>query len=92
MLSGQYAREGILVNNVAPGYIMTARQQAVSIPRAVRLGISTEEYMQRMTKDIPLKRHDDPGELVKGILGSERSGSMTGATVVADGGLSRGLF
>lgn len=94
VLANQYGKEGITVNNVAPGYIMTARQKEVSQARAAHKGISVEQYMQEVCRDVPIGRYGDPAELANVIvfLGSEKASFVNGATISVDGGLVKGLL
>jgi 3-oxoacyl-[acyl-carrier protein] reductase len=94
ILSNQYAREGILVNTVAPGNYLTARQEDLARTRAGEKGMSFEAYLEAQSKDIPVGRLGRPEELADVItfLASERASFITGATIAVDGGQVRGLF
>ncbi len=94
VLSNQYGKDGILINTVAPGFIMTARQKEISASRAAKAGVTVEKYMEGMAREIPLGRYGEPEELANVIvfLGSERSSYINGATLSVDGGLVRGLL
>jgi len=94
VLASQYGKEGVLVNNVAPGFIMTARQQEIGRARAKKLGITYDEYQKGLAKQIPLGRLGSPEELADVIvfLASERASYVNGATISVDGGLIKGLF
>jgi 3-oxoacyl-[acyl-carrier protein] reductase len=94
ILANLYGREGITVNNVAPGFIMTGRQKELSRLRAGKKGIPIDRYIEDVSKDIPAGRFGTPQELADVItfLASERAGYINGATVSVDGGLIKGLF
>jgi 3-oxoacyl-[acyl-carrier protein] reductase len=94
VLANQYTREGVLVNSVAPGFILTARQQEIIGSRSAALAISAEEYLRRLAGTIPAGRLGAPEELAEVIvfLGSERASYVSGATISVDGGLIKGLF
>jgi len=94
VLANQYAKEGILINNVTPGYILTARQKEIGASRAAQKGVSIDQYMQDLVRDIPAGRYGDPEELANVIvfLGSEKASYVTGATISVDGGLAKGLL
>lgn len=94
ILSNQYAHEGILVNNVAPGHFLTARQEELARTRAAGKGLSFEQYLQEQAKEIPAGRLGRPEELadVIAFLASERASYVSGATFGVDGGQVRGLF
>jgi 3-oxoacyl-[acyl-carrier protein] reductase len=94
ILANQYGREGILVNCVAPGFILTDRQKEISASRAARRGIPVERYIAELSGDVPVQRLGRPEELADVIvfLASERASYVTGATVGVDGGLNKGLL
>jgi 3-oxoacyl-[acyl-carrier protein] reductase len=89
-LAGQVGKDGITVNTVCPGKIMTDRflgGQKIS-------GLSREEYLARAVEDVPVRRIGTPEEFANVIvfLASERASYVTGVSVQVDGGLVRGLF
>lgn len=94
VLSQQLGKDGILINTVAPGYFLTARQKEISIARAQAKGISFESYVAELAKDVPVGRLGDPEELANMIvfLGSERASYVTGSVISVDGGTHRGIF
>ena len=93
-LALELASENILVNNVCPGIIFTDRIKQLATVRAKEGGISFDEAIANMTKDIPLGRIGDPKEFANLVvfLASERASYMTGTTIQVDGGLVKGLF
>jgi 3-oxoacyl-[acyl-carrier protein] reductase len=94
VLSNQYAGEGILVNCVAPGYHVTARQEEIGRARASKKGITLDQYFQEMTRDVPLQRVGRPEECADAVvfLASERASYISGVTLAVDGGLTKGLL
>jgi 3-oxoacyl-[acyl-carrier protein] reductase len=92
-LSNEFGKDGILVNNVAPGYTATERLQELAGVRALAAGTSPEQIYQNWTAEIPVRRLGDPKDIADVILwlGSERAAYVTGQTVLADGGIYRGL-
>lgn len=94
VLSNQFASEGILVNSITPGFILTARQKEISEARASSRGITAEQYMDEVVREVPVKRYGTPEELANVIvfLASERASFVTGATVSVDGGLTKGIL
>jgi 3-oxoacyl-[acyl-carrier protein] reductase len=92
-LSNEFGKDGILVNNVAPGYTATERLQELAGVRALAAGTSPEQIYQSWSAEIPLRRLGDPKDIADVIvwLGSERAAYVTGQTVLADGGIYRGL-
>ena len=75
----QYAEEGIRVNSVHPGPIVTPMTQ----PRR-----ADPEMAALMTSRIPLGRFGEPEEVAYGVLflASDESTFMTGSELVIDGG------
>jgi 3-oxoacyl-[acyl-carrier protein] reductase len=92
-LSNEFGKDGILVNNVAPGYTATERLQELAGVRALAAGVTREQIHQDWTAEIPLRRLGDPKDIADVILwlASERAAYVTGQTVLADGGIYRGL-
>jgi 3-oxoacyl-[acyl-carrier protein] reductase len=92
-LSNEFGKDGILVNNVAPGYTATERLQELAGTRALAAGVSTEQIYQRWAAEIPVRRLADPKEVADVIvwLASERASYVTGQTLLVDGGIYRGL-
>ncbi len=94
VLANQYGKEGVLVNCVTPGFIMTDRQKEITAVRSKKAGMTPEEYVRQFGSAVPVGRYGDPGELANVIvfLGSERASYINGATIAVDGGLAKGLF
>ncbi|HZD48125.1 MAG TPA: SDR family NAD(P)-dependent oxidoreductase, partial [Silvibacterium sp.] len=55
-ISNEFGKDGITVNNVAPGYTATERLSSLLHKRASELGISDDEYSARLGADAALKR------------------------------------
>jgi len=92
-LSNEFGKDGILVNNVAPGYTATERLQELAGVRALAAGTSEEEIYNRWAAEIPARRLGNPEEIADLIvwLSSERASYITGQTILADGGTYRGV-
>lgn len=92
-LANEFGKDGILVNNVGPGYTATDRLKDLARARSASLNKSEQEILESWTSDTPLKRLGEPRELADAIvwLASERSSYITGQTILVDGGLYKGL-
>lgn len=94
ILTNQYSKFGILVNNVCPGHYLTKRQEEIIKKRSAERNITAEEYIVQHSNEIPVGRFGKPEELANMIvfLCSERASYVTGSTISVDGGLIKGLF
>jgi 3-oxoacyl-[acyl-carrier protein] reductase len=92
-LANEFGKDGILVNNVGPGFTATDRLKELAKARSSATGKSQQEIFDTWAADAPLKRLGDPRELAETIvwLASERASYITGQTVLVDGGMYRGL-
>ncbi len=92
-LSNEFGKDGILVNNVAPGYTATERLQELAGVRALAGGTSAEAIYKKWAAETPVRRLGQPGEIADLILwlASERAAYITGQTILADGGIYPGL-
>jgi 3-oxoacyl-[acyl-carrier protein] reductase len=92
-LATDFGKDGILVNNVAPGYIATDRVKELTDKRAAQTGQSAEQIEKTWTRQIPLDRLGQPEEIADTIvwLASERAAFITGQTILVDGGMYKGL-
>jgi 3-oxoacyl-[acyl-carrier protein] reductase len=92
-LANEFGKDGILVNNVGPGFTATDRLKELAKVRASASGKSEQEIFEAWAADAPLKRLGDPREVAETIvwLASERASYITGLTVLVDGGAYKGL-
>lgn len=93
-LANELGRDGILVNNVCPGYTRTDRLDELAHVRAKAAGTTPEKILEGLAQAVPLGRVAEPEELaaVVAFLCSERASYVTGATIPVDGGATRGLL
>lgn len=92
-LANEFGKDGILVNNVGPGFTATDRLKELAKTRSATTGKSEHEIFDGWAVDAPLKRIGEPRELAETIvwLASERASYITGQTVLVDGGMYKGL-
>jgi len=92
-LANEFGKDGILVNNVAPGYTATDRLIDLANARAKASGKTEKDMLDAFAADSPLKRLGDPRELADTIiwLASDRASYITGQTILVDGGVYKGL-
>jgi 3-oxoacyl-[acyl-carrier protein] reductase len=92
-LANEFGKDGILVNNVAPGFTATDRLKELAAARSASSGKSQQEIFDGWAADAPLKRLGEPREVAETIvwLASERASYITGQTVLVDGGVYKGL-
>lgn len=92
-LSNEFGKDGILVNNVAPGYTATERLKELARVHSPTAGNAPVDIYQAWAADTPVRRLGEPREIADVILwlASERASYVTGQTVLADGGIYRGL-
>ncbi len=92
-LSNEFGKDGILVNNVSPGYMATDRLKQLATTRAKATGKNEKEIFESWAVDSAVKRVGDPREFADTIvwLASERASYVTGQTILVDGGAYKGL-
>ena len=92
-LSNEFGKDGILVNNVAPGYTATERLQELAQVRALAAGSRPAADLRFVGRGNPGQAPGNPKEIADVIvwLASERASYVTGQTILADGGIYRGL-
>jgi 3-oxoacyl-[acyl-carrier protein] reductase len=92
-LANEFGKDGILVNNVAPGYTATERLSELAGTRALAAGVREKEIYERWAADVPVRRLGRPEEIADIIvwLASDRASYITGQTILVDGGIYKGL-
>ena len=93
-LADEVGRDGILVNNVCPGSIMSERMRSNVAARATQLGITLEEALAQRAAETAVGRVGEPRELANlvAFLASGKSSYITGTTILVDGGLVRSVL
>lgn len=92
-LANEFGKDGILVNNVGPGFTATDRLKELAKSRSAASGKSQQEIFDGWAAEAPLNRLGEPREVAETIvwLASERASYVTGQTVLVDGGMYKGL-
>ena len=93
-LADEVGRDGILVNNVCPGSLLSERMLSNVTNRAKELGISVDEALAQRAAETAVGRVGDPKEMayLVAFLASSRSSYITGTTMLVDGGLVRSVI
>ncbi len=83
-LAIELGRYGITVNAVAPGFIATPMTEQT----AARLGISFEEFLERVGADNPMGRAGQPGDVAAAVsyFASKDAGYVSGQVLYVAGG------
>ena len=92
-LANEFGKDGILVNNVGPGFTATDRLKELAKVRSAASGKSQQEIFDGWAVDAAQKRIGEPSEVADAIvwLASERASFVTGQTILVDGGAYKGL-
>lgn len=79
-LARQVASDGITVNTVAPGVVLTARNRPV---------LSDPVYAEKVMAQVPLRSFGEPEDIAGAVLllCSQAGRYITGATIPVDGGM-----
>lgn len=92
-LANEFGKDGILVNNVGPGFTATDRLKQLANSRSAASGKSQQAIFDSWVTEAPLRRLGEPREVADAIvwLASERASYITGQTFLVDGGIYKGL-
>jgi 3-oxoacyl-[acyl-carrier protein] reductase len=93
-LAAEVAKDGITVNHMATGNVMTDRIIQIDEAVAKNTGKSREQVTQDRLKNIPMGRLGTIEEYgaICAFLCSEQAGYITGQTIAVDGGMLRGVY
>ena len=93
-LANQLAADGITVNNVLPGYILTEHVKELAENQAKAQGKSPDEVLAAFATPVPVGRVGNPEELaaVVAFLASEQASYVNGTSILVDGGRYKGLM
>jgi NAD(P)-dependent dehydrogenase (short-subunit alcohol dehydrogenase family) len=87
-LAVDYGPQGIRVNTLSPGWILTPMSEEEMRVIAKAKGIAYDEALAQATRYLPLGRMADPVEIARcaRFLASDDASFVTGTMLVADGG------
>ena len=90
VLAMELAADGILVNGVNIGFVVTPQWKNIHAKRAPELSVE-EFFRQWAEREVPLGRFGRPDEVagMVAFLASERAGYITGASIDVAGGMGR---
>lgn len=90
-LSDEVAADGITVNNVLPGYVLTDRLRSLAQARADNEDRDVDQVLEAMGNAIATRRLGRPEEMADLVcfLASERASYITGTSFFLDGGMGR---
>jgi 3-oxoacyl-[acyl-carrier protein] reductase len=93
-LADEVGRDGILVNNVCPGSLLSERMLGNVTARAKELGITLEAALAQRAEETAVGRIGEPKELANlvAFLASGKASYITGTTIRVDGGLVRSVL
>src|SRR6187401_1498779 len=93
-LADEVGRDGILVNNVCPGSILSERMLSNVTSRAKELGISVEDALAQRAAETALGRVGEPREFANlvAFLASGKARYIPGTTILVAGGLVRSVL
>lgn len=89
-LSHQLGPQGISINALSPGVVLTNFHQERIQRKSDENGLSYDDEMEKEVANIPLRRHAKPQEVAQTIkfLLSEQSDFINGVNLILDGGFT----
>ena len=93
-LADEVGRDNVLVNNVAPGFLMTERMRHLFETRSEETGQDINTVLEAGSSRIPVGRFGRPEELgdFVAFLCSDKNTYVTGTTILVDGGVVRSVM
>lgn len=93
-LSGEVAKDGVTMNVLAPGSILTDRIIETQTKAAEKKGVPLDDALAEAAREIPAGRIGAPEEFgpTGAFLASDKAAYVTGSMVRVDGGRVRGML
>lgn len=91
-IAEQGLRDGIHVNLIQPGTVLTSRRTNLFAKLAGQAGISPDDYVRRLIERVGITRLGTPEDIaqVAGFLSTDASRWLHGAIIDVDGGQNKG--
>ena len=92
-LANELGQYNITVNNVLPGATNTIRLKSIIENKASKMNKTTEEILETMKNEVPLKRIAEPEEIASAVafLASPAASYINGINLPVDGGRTKSL-
>ena len=89
----QGIKDGVQVNSVVPGAVMTGRRQSFFEKWAPAHNLTVEEAVKKFPADVGIRRYGKPEEIadLMAYMVSSQAKWMTGTSVRMDGGETKGI-
>ena len=89
----QGIKDGVQVNSIVPGAVMTGRRRSFLDKWALAHNMSVEDSMKKFLEEAGISRYGQPEEIaeVLAFMGSPAAKWMTGTSVRMDGGEIKGI-
>ena len=93
-LADEAGPTGVTVNAVAPGFHLTSAVERLITRKIEDTGCTRQDVLDQWTGEIPLGRLGEADELAAlvAFLMSRQAGYITGQSITADGGWTKGTF
>ena len=93
-ISSEFAKYNVTVNVVYLGGVLTDRLHSLIANASDSQGVHVDQVKSNLVSGIPIGRFAEPNEIANlvSFLASNEAGYITGASIVIDGGITKGIF